>query len=297
MLIADNVMSEHFGGGVLFMDTSERERVVTGDRTAFIGRNRTLANAPRARAGMAAGRVGAALDPCGVVQVDGDAGRRGDARGRRFVLGHAADVDAARDLAARFRDPAAAQAAQATARWPAWHDRLQRVQIRTPDPALDVMVNRWLLYQTLACRVWGRTAFYQSSGAFGFRDQLQDVLALLWVDPALARDAAAARGLAAVRRGRRAALVARARRPRRPDPVLRRPALDDLRRAALRRRRPATSAVLDEVVPFLAGRRLEPDEHEVYQPAVTSTERGTLFEHCARAIDISLDSRRPRPAR
>src|SRR6185436_4303990 len=68
-----------------------------------------------------------------------------------------------------------------------WHDRLSRVQIRTPDQALDVMVNRWLLYQTLACRLWGRTAFYQSSGAFGFRDQLQDVLALLWVDPALAR--------------------------------------------------------------------------------------------------------------
>ena len=82
MLIADNAMSEHFGGGVVFMDTSDRQRVITGDRTAFIGRNRTLATA-RGLSGIATGRVGAALDPCGVIQVAVTLGRRGDARGRR----------------------------------------------------------------------------------------------------------------------------------------------------------------------------------------------------------------------
>ena len=185
MLIADNAMSEHFGGGVVFMDTSERARVVTGDRTAFIGRNRTLATA-RGLSGMAQRPGGRGAGPLRRRPGRGDAGRRRDARDRlcarpcrrRAGRRHAWRPDSA--------PPAPPRAAIDDA-LAVWHGRLSRVQVRTPDPALDVMVNRWLLYQTLACRVWGRTAFYQSSGAFGFRDQLQDVLALLWVDPTLAR--------------------------------------------------------------------------------------------------------------
>ncbi len=285
MLIADNAMSEHFGGGVVFMDTSAPQRVVTGDRTAFIGRNRTLATA-RGLSGIAAGRVGAALDPCGVIQVVATLGA-GETRQVSFVLGHAADVDAARALAARFRDPSEARVAGDRA-VTAWNDRLRRVQVRTPDQAFDVMVNRWLLYQTLACRLWGRTAFYQSSGAFGFRDQLQDVLALLWVDPALARGH----------------LLRAASRQFVEGDVqhwwhepgghgVRTRFSDDrlwLIYAAMHYIDfTGDHAVLDEVVPFLVGRRLEPDEHEVYQPVSASIELGTLFEHCARAIDISLD--------
>jgi cyclic beta-1,2-glucan synthetase len=286
MLVADNVMSEHFGGGVLFMDTSERQRAVTGDRTAFIGRNRTLATA-RGISGVAGGRVGAALDPCGVVQVAVSLGA-GETRQVSFVLGHAADVDAARELAARFRDPVAAQAADDRA-VAIWDERLSRVQIRTPDAALDVLVNRWLLYQTLACRVWGRTAFYQSSGAFGFRDQLQDVLALLWVDPRLAH----AQLLHAASRQFVEGDVQHWWHEPGGHGVRTRFSDDRLWMVYVAMQYidvTGDHTVLEHVVPFLAGRRLDPHEHEVYQPAHPSDEQGTLFEHCARAIDISLDS-------
>ena len=286
MLLADNVASELFGPGVVFMDTSEARRVVSGDRAAFIGRNRTLARA-RGIGGMQAGRTGAALDPCGVVQVDVTLGS-GETRDVIFLMGHAPDADQARQLALTFRDPVAALAAREAA-LARWDDRLGRLTLRTPDPTLDVMLNRWLPYQTLACRIWGRTAFYQSSGAFGFRDQLQDVLALLTSEPGI---------------GRAQLLRAASRQFVEGDVQhwwhepggqgVRTRFSDDrwwLVFAALHYVEvTGDAAVFDEVVPFLEARRLAAHEHELYQPAFPSPESGTLFEHCARAVDISLEA-------
>src|SRR5262249_11357996 len=87
----------------------------------------------------------------------------------------------------RYRDlRVAADAAESTRLF--WDELLGSIQVRTPEPSMDLMLNRWLLYQALGCRVWGRTAFYQSSGAFGFRDQLQDVLALVFTKPEMLRE-------------------------------------------------------------------------------------------------------------
>ena len=286
MLIADNAMSEHFGGGVVFMDTSERHRVVTGDRTAFIGRNRTLATA-RGLSGIASRPGGRRAGSVRCHPDRGDAWRRErPARSRSCSA-----TPPTWTPRARWRRDSVSPSASRVARdqaVSAWHDRLSRVQIRTPDQALDVMVNRWLLYQTLACRLWGRTAFYQSSGAFGFRDQLQDVLALLWLDPALAR----AQLLRAASRQFVEGDVQHWWHEPGGHGVRTRFSDDRLWMiyAALHYIEvTGDRAVLDEIVPFLAGRRLEPDEHELYQPASASDEHGTLFEHCARAIDISLD--------
>jgi cyclic beta-1,2-glucan synthetase len=285
LLIADNAMSEHFGGGVVFMDTSEAARVVSGDRAAFVGRNRTLAN-PRALDALGKGRVGAALDPAGIVQTSVTL-RPGETRDIVFLLGHATTVEHARELAGRFRAPADARAAL-TRTLEAWNGRLGHIRVRTPEPALDVMTNRWLLYQTLSCRLWGRTAFYQSSGAFGFRDQLQDVLALLTLDPGLAR----AQLIKAASRQFVEGDVQHWWHEPGGHGVRTRFSDDRLWMIYSARQYVETTGdtgVLDQQVPFLDGRRLEPGEHEVYQPASASSETGSLYEHCARALDISLE--------
>src|SRR5207248_6080305 len=131
------------------------------------------------------GRTGAGLDPCAALQVTVDLSA-GEEREVVFLLGSTDSVDAVRALVRKHESPGAARAALTEAK-DLWERILGAVQVRTPDPAMDLMLNRWLLYQIVSCRVWGRSAFYQSSGAYGFRDQLQDVAALVYSAPLEAR--------------------------------------------------------------------------------------------------------------
>ncbi|HCP91712.1 MAG TPA: glycosyltransferase 36 associated protein, partial [Spartobacteria bacterium] len=151
-----------------------------------IGRNRSLRDPAAMEHERLTGDVGAGLDPCAAVQVvvQIDPGQSAEIT---FLLGQADDEEKARALVDRFRDPANVEAAfQETRHW--WDRLLSTIQVETPELSTNFLLNRWLVYQTLSCRFWGRTALYQSSGAYGFRDQLQDVMALVHAAPDIARD-------------------------------------------------------------------------------------------------------------
>jgi cellobiose phosphorylase len=185
-LFAHNHYNTEFRGRTAFFDVDEMYRTVSGDRTEFLGRNGTL----RAPAAMTrtrlSGRVGAALDPCAAIQVSFDLAA-GQERKIIFRLGVGRDIDDARTLVNHFRGPIAASSALDVV-WRHWTHTLGAINVETPDQSLNLLANGWLLYQTLACRLWARSGYYQSGGAFGFRDQLQDVMALIHARPHLVRE-------------------------------------------------------------------------------------------------------------
>jgi cyclic beta-1,2-glucan glucanotransferase len=285
---ARNVFRQEFGSRVAFLDLSEgHTRSITGDRTEFIGRNGSLARAAAQRRVELSDRVGAAFDPCGAIRVRVDLGP-GDEQVLIGVLGDAEDESHARHLVERYRyRDVVDEALSRTTSY--WNDLLGVVNVRTPDRAMDLMLNRWLLYQTLACRVWGRSAFYQSSGAFGFRDQLQDTLALLLSAPGLVRDhllhAASRQFLEGDVQHWWHEPGGQGVRTRFSDDRL------WLIYATLQYvAATGDEGVLDEVVPYLSARPLNPDEHEIYDRPPVANESGTLYDHCLRAMDVSLST-------
>jgi cyclic beta-1,2-glucan synthetase len=185
-LLARNPWNAAFGSRVAFLDLGGRQTAWTGDRREFLGRNGTLDN-PAALAGdtVLSKRVGAGLDPCAALQAEVELEPGGTAE-IVFFLGQAASEREARSLVERYRAADPDAILREVTEY--WDDLLGTVQVKTPDRSMDIMLNRWLLYQTLACRVWARSAFYQASGAYGFRDQLQDGMALAVSRPALTRE-------------------------------------------------------------------------------------------------------------
>ncbi|MGE3539676.1 MAG: glucoamylase family protein [Candidatus Tectimicrobiota bacterium] len=284
-MLARNPWNSEVAGGVAFADLGGRQTACTGDRTEFLGRNGTLDHpAALARGERLSGRVGAGLDPCGALQttVELRAGSRAEIV---FVLGQAASTDEARTLIARYRTADLDVALRTVVEH--WDDVLGAVQVTTPDRAMNVLLNRWLLYQTLACRVWARGGFYQAGGAYGFRDQLQDVMALTVAQ----RDVARAQILRAAARQFVEGDVqhwwhppaGRGVRTRIADDLLWLPYVVSHYLDVT-----GEGELLDAVVPFLDGPTLAAGQDEAYVEPQVSAQHGTLFEHCARALDRSL---------
>ncbi len=284
-LFARNPWSLERGTRVAFADLVGRQLAWTADRTEFLGRNGSL-DQPAALAGEAAlsNRVGAGLDPCAALQTSVEL-RPNERAEVVLLLGEAMATDEARTLITRYRRADLDAVLDAAVK--GWDDSLETVQVSTPDRSLDLMLNRWLLYQTLASRVWARSAFYQASGAYGFRDQLQDGMALVLARPDLTREhllRAAARQftpgdvqhwwLPSSGRGVRTRFA--------DDAVWLPYAVEHYVGVT------GDRAVLDEQVPFLDGPRLRDAEHDSFFQPEVSDERATLFEHCARALDRSL---------
>ena len=284
-MLARNPWNEEFGDRVAFADFAGRQTSWTGDRTEFLGRNGALASPAALDGGWRlSGAVGPGLDPCSALQAVVQL-RPGEQIRLDFFLGQAANRETALELIQRCRKADLnARLSEVEKRW---ENDLSAVQVRTPDRSMDLLLNRWLLYQTIACRLLGRTGFYQGGGAYGFRDQLQDVMALIVPRRDLAREHI----LRAAGRQFPEGDVQHWWHP--PSGRGMRTRISDdhvwLVFAVLHYLEvTGDAAILDERVPFLEGPAVPAGEEGSYFLPRTSSEKTTLFEHCARALDHSL---------
>ncbi len=280
-LLARNAYNTEFPDRVAFFDADGPTRGVSGDRTEFLGRNGGLRN-PAAMARLRlSGKVGAALDPCAAIQVPFELAD-GQEREIVFRLGVGRDAADAGDLVQRFRGLTAAHHALDAVR-AHWKRTLGAVQVETPDVPLNVLTNGWLLYQTIACRLWARSGYYQSGGAFGFRDQLQDVMALVHSETALMREhllrCAGQQFVEGDVQHWWHPPAGRGVRTRCSDDYLWLP-------LATARYLKATgdTTLLDESIPFLEGRPVSPGDDSYYDLPRRSGESASVYEHCVRAI-------------
>jgi cyclic beta-1,2-glucan synthetase len=284
-MLARNCWSIDFGQRVAFADLRGRQSSWTGDRTEFLGRNGDL-EYPAALASEKglSNHVGAGLDPCGALQTRIELKPNSVAE-VVFFLGQADTTAEAISLITRYRTADLDAVLRGVTQY--WDEVLGAVQVKTPDRAMDLMLNRWLLYQTLSCRLWARAGFYQASGAYGFRDQLQDVMALSISKPELTREHL----LRAAARQFPEGDVQHWWLPTSGRGVRTRISDDRVWLAYVAAHYIEVTSdlgIFDVMVPFLEGSVLQPGENESFFQPMQSEDRATLFEHCARGLDARL---------
>ena len=284
-LLARNFYNTEFPDRIVFFDVTDPSRSLTGSRKEFLGRNGSLSQPAALKRARLSGKVGAGLDPCGALQVAFDLAD-GQERETSFRLGVGRTPGEVQHQIQHFRR-ADASAVALDGVHQFWNRTLGAVNVDTPDPAVNVMANGWLLYQTLSCRLWGRTGFYQSGGAYGFRDQLQDVMALVHAEPALTREHLLRAAAHQFREGDVQHWwhppSGRGVRTHFSDDYLWLPFVTCRYVSCV-----ADTGVLDEEIPFLEARPVMPEEEAYYDLPNRSQESDTLYQHCVRAIEHGL---------
>ncbi len=284
-LFARNPYSTEFSSRVAFFDADYLKKTFTADRTEFIGRNGTLQNPDAMLRQKLSGRIGLALDPCAAIQIPFDLAE-GEEYEIIFRLGAGKNSREASETARHFRGSTIARDSFERVK-DYWTHTVGALQVETPDAAINIITNGWLTYQTLSSRLWGRSGYYQSGGAFGFRDQLQDVLSLLYTTPQLAREQIL---LSAAHQFKEGDVqhwwhppTGRGVRTKCSDDFLWLPYVTSLYIANT-----GDSEVLDELIPFIEGRQLNPGEESYYDLPTISGNAVKLYDHCVRAIKNSL---------
>jgi cyclic beta-1,2-glucan synthetase len=280
-LFGQNFFDQDYAQKVAFLAMSGAIESYSGDRREFIGRNGTPARPAALSKTMLSESVGETIDPCGALQTSVTI-EPGTSQDIIVLLGAQDSPELVRELINRYNAPetASAEADRATT---AWRDRISTIHVQTPDAEFDRMTNGWVLYQALSCRMWGRTALYQSSGAYGFRDQLQDTMSFVYTDPQVAR-------AHIVRSAHRQFVegdvqhwwhpqTGRGVRTRISDDLVWLPFVIDHYIAVT-----GDESILDEQVPYIMMRQLEPHEHEIYDLPQESPEQGSIYDHCIRAL-------------
>lgn len=280
-ILARNPYSTEFADRVAFFDTDEGNRSYTGSRTEFLGRNSTIQQPDAMSRLRLSGKMGVGADPCAAIQVTFDLSEY-QSKDVTYRLGagkhHADAVNTIRqfkgkDMAAEALDKVRSY----------WAQAISAVQLQTPDQAINTMANGWLVYQVLSSRVWARSGFYQSGGAYGFRDQLQDIMALLYTEPGLARKQILLHASKQFKEGDVLHWwhppVGRGVRTRCSDDYLWLPFVTERYITCT-----GDLSILDETVAFIEGRLLNPGEESNYDLPVVSGESASLYEHCLRAI-------------
>lgn len=284
-LYARNPWNADFPGQVAFLDMLGQQKSWTGDRREFLGRNGSKESpAALLRSDALSGRVGVGIDSCGVQQTEISLKAGGEAQ-IVLLLGWGANKDDARALLKKYRTTNLEIALSDVGKY--WEETLSAVQIKTPDPAMDLLVNRWLLYQTLSSRIWGRAGFYQASGAYGFRDQLQDSMALCRSRPVLVREHL----LRSAGRQFEEGDVQHWWLPESGKGIRSRISDDKAWLSYVASHYIETTddaSILDEPIAFIAGPALRDDELDSFFMPERSGESASFYEHCARALDASL---------
>ncbi|MHB9155981.1 MAG: GH36-type glycosyl hydrolase domain-containing protein, partial [Endomicrobiales bacterium] len=284
-LLAYNHYNKEFPNRVVFLDSSERTRFASGDRNEFLGRNGTMAAPAAMQRDRLSGKTGAGLDPCASQQVIFELDD-GEEKEITFTFGAGKSLDDARAILQRFSGAASIRR-ELENLWEYWKRALGAVYVETPDDSVNFLVNGWLQYQTISCRLWGRSGYYQSGGAYGFRDQLQDVMALMHSHPGMVREHVLAFAAHQFVEGDVQHWwhppSGRGVRSHCSDDYLWLPLV-----ACLYAEETGDTGVMDEPVGFLEGPPVKPGEESYYDMPRVSGASGTLYEHCVAAVERGL---------